>query len=466
MSAVVTSRSPQDPADVVGEVPATDAAELDARFARGRAAAAAWAALPASERAGALTAAADGLAAAAGELTTLVVREVGKPVREARQEVQRGVGILRYHAQAALDADGETYPPLAPAPRAALLMARRRPRGVAGLITPWNFPVAIPLWKAAPALAYGNAVLLKPAPQAVAVAVALGELLAGALPAGVFQLAIGGAETGEQVLARADVVSFTGSTAAGSGVARAAGARRIPVQCEMGGCNATIVLPDADLDAVAPVIAQSAMGYAGQKCTATSRIIAVGDPAPVRDALAAAIRSLAIGDPASETTDVGPVIGDEAAQRVRQAVAEARAGGGRIVWGEDGTDGAGPWLRPTLVDGVTADARVAREEVFGPFAVLLAAADAGEAVALADAVPYGLVTSVFTGDLDCALHAVDRLRSGLIRVNQPTSGVDFHAPFGGEGDSSYGPREQGRHARELFTSVRTLSVAPALGAAR
>jgi acyl-CoA reductase-like NAD-dependent aldehyde dehydrogenase len=464
MSAVVTSRSPQDPGDVVAEVHATGAAEMGALFARGRSAAAEWAAVSASVRAAALTDAAARLATAEEELSHLVVREVGKPVREARQEIQRGVSILRYQAQAALDADGETYPPLAPAPHTAQLMARRRPRGVAGLITPWNFPVAIPLWKAAPALAYGNAVVLKPAPQAVAVATELAALCAEVLPPDLLQLAIGGAETGEKVVAHADVVSFTGSTAAGAEVARAAAARRIPAQCEMGGCNATIVLPDADLDAVAPVIALSAMGYAGQKCTATSRIIAVGDPAPVREAVGAAIASVVVGDPASSATDAGPVIDDEAASRVRQAVAHPHASGGRGVVGETGHSDAGPWIRPTLVEGLAADARVAREEVFGPFAVVLSAAAVGDAVALANTGPYGLVTSVFTSDLDCALYAIDQLESGLIRVNQPTSGVDFHAPFGGEGDSSYGPREQGRHARELFTSVRTVSIAPAQGA--
>ncbi len=205
-----------------------------------------------------------------------------------------------------------------------LLFSQHRPRGVAGLITPWNFPVAIPLWKAAPALAYGNAVLLKPAPDATACALRLAELFDGVLPPDLFQVLPGEAATGEAVVAAADVVSFTGSAAVGRHIAALAVARGVPVQAEMGGQNASIVLPDADLALTAAHIANAAYGYAGQKCTATSRVIVVGDPAPFTEALTEVTRKLASGDPADAATVVGPVITDRARTAVVDAAAQAQ----------------------------------------------------------------------------------------------------------------------------------------------
>ena len=220
----------------------------------------------------------------------------------------RSVRILRYQAQSAMDPDGDTYPAAPPADPRTLLFSRRRPRGVAGLITPWNFPFAIPLWKAAPALAYGNTVVLKPASDAIACALLLEEILGKHLPEGVFNVVTGPGAAGQAVVELADVVSFTGSTAVGLGVAAAATARGIASQAEMGGLNASIVLPDADVESAAKVIAGAAMGYAGQKCTATGRVIVLGDPAQFTEALAAAVEALPTGDPADASTVVGPVI--------------------------------------------------------------------------------------------------------------------------------------------------------------
>jgi aldehyde dehydrogenase (NAD+) len=394
---MLQSRSPQRPDDLLLEVEETSAGGVAGAVRRSRAAGAAWAAAPALERSTALVAAADALAGAAGDVTDLMVREVGKPVTEAAAEVARGVGILRYYAQQVLDPDGETYPGPGPA---ALLLARRRPRGVAGLITPWNFPVAIPLWKTAPALAFGNGVVLKAASEATALALRLQELLSPTLPDGLFQVVPGGAATGTALIEQADCVSFTGSVEVGRQVAIAASTRGIPCQAEMGGLNASIVLPDANLERAAATIAGAAMGYAGQKCTATSRAIVVGDPGPFTQALVAAVERLPVGDPADKGTVVGPI------------------------------------------------------------AVVLPVADEDEAVAVANGVRYGLVTSVFTRDLDRALAVAARLDTGMIRVNAPTSGVDFHAPFGGEKDSSFGPREQGKVAREFYTSTRTITILP------
>jgi aldehyde dehydrogenase (NAD+) len=459
----IESRSPQAQDDVVAEVPAADEAAVAAAFEQARAAAREWAGGHATVRAHALTIAANALEAAHGEVVDLVVREVGKPVVEARQEVTRGVNILRYHAQAALDPDGDTYPPAPPTDTATMLMSRRRPRGVAGLITPWNFPVAIPLWKAAPALAYGNAVVLKPSSEAVAIALRLAELLGAHLPDGVFQVAPGGAATSRAVIAHADVVSFTGSTAVGREVAQAATARGIPAQCEMGGLNASIVLPDADPEKAAKVIAAAAMGYAGQKCTATSRVIVVGDEGPVVEALTAAVEALRNGDPADEATAVGPVINPPARESVVEAAEQAASEGARVVTGGQALPGEGLFVAPTVVDRVEPGRRLAQEEVFGPIAAVLRAGSAEEAVEISNGVPFGLVTSVFTSNLEAVLRLAKALDTGMIRVNQPTSGVDFHAPFGGEKDSSYGPREQGKAARELYTSTHTITIGPPPG---
>ncbi|HWK26501.1 MAG TPA: aldehyde dehydrogenase family protein [Solirubrobacter sp.] len=456
----IESRSPQDQADVVVSAPAADREAVAAAFDRARAAQREWA-RSALARADALSAAAASLDAAADEVVSLMVREVGKPLTEAVGEHGRSVRILRYQAQAALDPDGDTYPSAPPADPRALLFSRRRPRGVAGLITPWNFPFAIPLWKAAPALAYGNAVVLKPASDAIACALLLEEILNRHLPPGVFNVVTGPGAAGAAIVDFADVVSFTGSTGVGLGVAAAATARGIPSQAEMGGLNASIVLPDADLEGAAKVIAGAAMGYAGQKCTATGRVIVLGDPAPFTDALAAAVEALPTGDPADAATVVGPVINSPARAELIQAADGAPSDGGRVVTGGRALEGPGLFFTPTVVAGQGPDARLAQEEVFGPIVTVLGAQTAEQAVEISNGVSFGLVTSVFTRDLDAALTVVDGLETGMIRVNMPTSGVDFHAPFGGEKHSSFGPREQGKAARELYTTTHMITVGPA-----
>jgi alpha-ketoglutaric semialdehyde dehydrogenase len=454
----VRSTDPSRPETVVVEVPTASADDVAKAAEAARTAQRDWQATAPAARSAALSDAADAVAGASAELTDLMVREVGKPLGEASGEAARAVAILRYYAQQVLDPDGETYP----AAGSTLLMARRRPRGVAGLITPWNFPFAIPLWKAAPALAYGNAVLLKPAPEATACALRLAELLHQSLPADLFAVVPGEAEAGQAVVAESDVLSFTGSVSAGSAVRKAAADRGIPVQCEMGGQNASIVLPDVDVEATAAVVAGAAMGYAGQKCTATSRVLVVAEGGfadRFRDALVAAVEGLAVGGPSEQGVSVGPVITAEARDAVLAAAREARESGGRVLTGGSAPDRDGWFVAPTLVDGVEPGARVAQEEVFGPFAAVLTVPDKDRAVEVANGVRYGLVSAVFTRDLGAALDVADRLDTGMVRVNAATSGVDFYAPFGGEKASSYGPREQGKAARDFYTSVRTVTIA-------
>ncbi|HEX9067104.1 MAG TPA: aldehyde dehydrogenase family protein [Streptosporangiaceae bacterium] len=452
-----TSVNPHDPADVLGEWPAADPGEAAAAVARAQAAARSWRDTPGAARAAALGAAATELERRAGEITDLVIREVGKPASEARGEVARGVAILRYFAQEALAPDGQTLPAAA---ADQLLLARHVPVGVAALLTPWNFPVAIPLWKAAPSLAYGNATLLKPSSAAAATALALGEILGSALPADVFQVVLGGAATARTLIGHPGVaaISFTGSSAVGQDVAARAAARGCRVQAEMGGQNPSVVLADADLDRAAAAIAYAAMGYAGQKCTATSRVIVVDQVyEPFRQALTAAIEGLGVVDPADEKTLVGPVIDAGARDAALDAVHRS---GGRVLTGGRALEAPGFYLAPTLVELESATGPLATDEVFAPVAALIRAGSADEAIAIANEVRYGLVASVFTSDLGQALRLTRQLEAGMIRVNAPTSGVDFNAPFGGAKESSYGPREQGKAARQFYTESRTVLIVP------
>ncbi|MFC7614920.1 aldehyde dehydrogenase family protein [Actinokineospora soli] len=362
----VLSTSPQRPSDVVADVPAADPAAVAAADAA-RAAQREWARSAPAVRAAALSAGADAVVAHAGELAELVVREVGKPAAEARGEVARAVAILRYYAQQCFDPVGETYP-------GALDFTVRRPRGVTGLITPWNFPVAIPVWKAAPALAHGNAAVVKPSPEAAACALRLAELLTPHLPPGLLTVHPGHGDAGAALVDTADAVSFTGSTAVGRRVAARGAERGIAVQCEMGGLSAAIVLPDADVERAATHIASAAMGFAGQKCTATKRVIVVGDPAAFTEALCEKVRALRVGDPSEDGVAVGPLITEAARDRVRAARA------GRVV--VTGGDADGGWYAaPTVVTDLPLDAPLNTSETFGPLCTLTTAPDAATASA-------------------------------------------------------------------------------------
>jgi acyl-CoA reductase-like NAD-dependent aldehyde dehydrogenase len=452
-----TSVNPHDPADVLGEWQAAGPAEAQAAVGRAVAAAAVWREVPGAGRAKTLSDAAAALEQRSAEITSLVVREVGKPLSEARGEVARGVAILRYYAQAALLPDGETIPAAA---ADQLLMMRHVPVGVAALLTPWNFPVAIPLWKAAPSLAYGNATILKPSSAAAATGLALAEILGGCLPPDVFQVVLGGAAAAGPLIDHPDVaaVSFTGSSEVGRQISRRAADRGGRVQAEMGGQNPSVVLADADLDRAATAIAYASMGYAGQKCTATSRVIVERAVYPqFRDRLAAAVGALPVLDPADEKTLVGPVIDEGSRASALAAIADS---GGRVLTGGSALDAPGYYLAPTLVELDRPEGPLATEEVFAPVAALIPADSADQAIAIANAVRYGLVAAVFTSDLGRALRLTRQLEAGMIRVNAPTSGVDFQAPFGGSKESSYGPREQGMAARSFYTESRTVLIVP------
>ena len=449
----VLSRSPQNPSDIVITAARNTPDEVVAAIAHARRAQREWWALGAAGRANALHAAAEALNARATEATDLVVREVGKPISEARGEVGRGVAILRYYAQTSYLPKGDMYPPS----MGTMLWSERRPRGVAGLITPWNFPVAIPLWKAAPALAAGNAVVIKPSTDAIACALFLKSILDPFLPQGLVQVVIGGRDVANAVIDNADVMSFTGSTAVGQQVAARSVGNNIPVQAEMGGQNPAVVLADADFAKTASLVAGAAMWFAGQKCTATRRVIVVGD----RDfapSLIEAVQALKVGDPADASVTVGPLINEASLGDFATALANARAAGATVLTG--GGEPDGNFVQPLVLDGLAADHPLSCEETFGPIVTLHRAADIDEAMAMANSVRYGLVTSLHGRDINALTEMAAQAHSGLVKINASTSGVDFYAPFGGEKASSYGQREQGLAALDFYSQTVTTTLAP------
>ena len=397
------------------------------------------------------------------ELAQLVTREVGKPIGESRGEVARCVTILRYYAGEAVREAGQVIPAQA---AGALQFTLREPLGVVALITPWNFPVAIPLWKAAPAIAFGNTVVLKPAEASSMCAVMLAECAkASGLPDGVFNVLLGsGRGIGPALLAAGDVrgVSFTGSAAVGATVAAAAAARNIRYQTEMGGKNVAIVMPDADLRHAATLTAAGAMRYAGQKCTATSRVVVAREvEEPFLDELRRQTKALPLGPVTDPASAVGPLISEESRRSITQVLDRMDA---ECVYVADVPStpefSRGFFVPPTIVRGAAPDSELARKELFGPVLTSFAVAGLDEAIALANDTPYGLSASLFTRDVRAALRYVHEIQVGLVRVNGDTTGVDPHAPFGGMKGSSSGSREQGPAAREFYTEIKTVQINP------
>lgn len=452
---MIRSTSPQQPNDVVAEAAEQRSQDVIDAITQARAAQRVWSE-SAAARSASLHAIAQTLRARADEATALMVREVGKPVVEARGEIARAIAITEYYAQAALDPIGDVLPSTIP----GLLLTQRTPHGVAGLITPWNFPIAIPLWKAAPALSAGNTVVLKPSEFSIGCAQFLAEVIASHTPEKTFTVLPGLAETGAAVVANADVISFTGSVGVGKQIVSAAAAAGKPVQAEMGGQNPAIVLPDADLGLASTHLAQAAMGFAGQKCTATRRIIVVGDQQrfdEVRQAILAAVAALAPADPADDGVLVGPVISQASRAKLLDAVGAA-AQVGRVLQGGKELAEDGWFVTPAVVEGIPAGHSLLTEETFAPLVALIPASSVNEAIALANSVRFGLTASVHGKDLEALLRVARNVETGMVKINAPTAGVDFHAPFGGSKDSSYGEREQGKAALNFYTYSRTITI--------
>jgi len=456
--------NPSDLSDVVGEFAVAEAALVDAAVEAAAAAAPAWAAATPADRFTALETIGAELEGRAVELGTQLSREEGKPKLEGIAEVQRAAWIFKFFAGEALRIGGEHIRSVRPGVDVDVL---REPLGVVGAITPWNFPIAIPAWKIAPALAYGNAVVFKPAGLVPASAWALAEIVSrSGLPPGAFNLVNGSGSTiGDRLIHHPKVrgVTFTGSQTVGRQVALACAERFAKAQLEMGGKNPLVILDDADLDLAVECAIQGAFFQTGQRCTASSRLVVterIHDA--FVDAMVEAMEALTVGHALQDGTQIGPVVDESQLRQDEEYLGIGAAEGAEIASGGRRLerDTQGFFLSPALLVNTTNDMRVNREEIFGPIATVVKVADAEEALAVANDTEYGLSAGVCTTSLKHAAMFRDGLQAGIVTVNLPTAGVDFHVPFGGTKGSSQGSREQGRYAIEFFTQVKTAYTRP------
>jgi alpha-ketoglutaric semialdehyde dehydrogenase len=451
--------NPSDLSDVVGEYTQADEAQTRAAIEAAARAFPAWSASGIQQRADVLEKVATELLARRVELGDLLAREEGKTLAEATAEVARAAQIFRFFAGEALRLSGDRLASVRPG---IDVEVTREALGVVGIITPWNFPIAIPAWKIAPALAYGNCVVFKPADLVPGSAWTLAEILSRAgLPPGVFNLVMGpGSRVGQAIIedGRVDALSFTGSADTCARVINAAAPRRAKLQLEMGGKNPLVVLDDADLGVAVECAVQGSFYSTGQRCTASSRLIVQkGILSDFVGAMRERVEALKVDDARKADTQIGPVASRAQLDTDLDYIALGQQEGARLVCGgqrvKRATDGF--YLEPALFVDATPEMRIAREEIFGPVACILAADNYEHAIALANDTPFGLTAGICTTSLKYATHFKRHAQAGMVMVNVPTAGVDFHVPFGGRKASSYGPREQGRYAAEFFTTVKT-----------
>ncbi|ANG84846.1 aldehyde dehydrogenase family protein [Microbacterium aurantiacum] len=453
--------NPSDAEDRIGEYAQAAASDVDAAIEAAHRALPGWASAPLVQRSQALQRIGAGITAREAELADMLAREEGKTLVEALGEVRRAAATFGYYAGQILNPVGEVYGGLN---AGMAIETMRRPVGVVGIIAPWNFPIAIPAWKTAPALAFGNTVVLKPADLVPGTAWLLSEIISEAgLSDGVFNLVMGrgsvvGQRIAESPLVRA--VSFTGSTAVGRGVAATAVANGLKrVQLEMGGKNPLVVMDDADLDVAVAAALDGAFGSTGQRCTASSRLVV---HAGVHDRFVEMLRDgmsrIRPGDARDPHTTMGPVVSEAQLQTDLDYIAIGSAEGATLVQGGERIDTGrrGNFLTPALFVDATPDMRISQEEIFGPVAAVIKVSDYEEALAVANGVEYGLSSGICTTSLARARDFAARSRSGIITINKSTASTDFHVPFGGTKASSYGGREQGTAAREFFTELSTV----------
>ena len=451
--------NPSNLADVIGEYAQGDAAQVEAAVQAARAAFPAWSTGSIQARADALEKIAAEILARREELGELLAREEGKTRPEAIGEVVRAGQIFRFFAGEVVRQAGEVLPSVRPNVGVEIT---REPVGVVGLITPWNFPIAIPAWKIAPALAYGNCVVIKPADLVPGCAWALADIISrSGIPAGVFNLVMGrGSVIGNALVdhAEVDAISFTGSEGVGRGIAERASRTLKKVQLEMGGKNPQVVLDDADLNVAVELSAQSAFYSTGQRCTASSRLI-VTDAIHDRfvQALQERMARIKVGDALAQGIDMGPVASRPQLEQNLSYLAIGRDEGARLAAGGEAVKAAteGYFMSPALFVESTAGMRINREEIFGPVASVIRVKDYDEALAVANDTMFGLSAGIATTSLKYATHFKRHVQAGMVMVNLPTAGVDYHVPFGGRKGSSHGPREQGAYAREFYTTVKT-----------
>ncbi|MBT8764937.1 aldehyde dehydrogenase family protein [Metapseudomonas boanensis] len=458
------NRSPANVEDVIGLYTQANALQVDQAIAIATAAQTIWARSGLEERYQVLMAIGNELIARKAELGEQLSREEGKTLAEGIGEVYRSGQFFHYYAAEVLRQMGETADSVRPGVE---IEVRREPVGVVAIITPWNFPMATAAWKIAPALAFGNAVVFKPANAVPASAWALTEIISRQpLPAGTFNLVMGsGAEVGERLIHSSGInaLSFTGSVETGRRVATATAANFVRCQLEMGSKNALVVLDDADLELAVECAVNGAFFGTGQKCTASSRLIVTeGIHDRFVEALIKRIKQLKVGHPLREGVQIGPVIDERQLAQNLRYIEGAKAEGARLVYGGERIveEHEGFYMRPALFVDTRNDMRINRDEVFGPIACVIKAKDYEEALDILNDTRFGLTAGIMTQSLKHASDFKRRANTGCVMVNLPTAGTDYHVPFGGRKDSSFGPREQGQYARDFYTVVKTVYVRP------
>ena len=452
------SLNPSDTRDVVARVPDGGDAEVNAAVDAARDAFGGWADASPEVRADVLDKASNILMERREEVGRLLSREEGKTLAEGIGETARAARILKFFGGEALRLHGQNLMSTRPGVE---VQTYRQAVGVYGLITPWNFPIAIPAWKMAPALAFGNTVVIKPAGQTPATAEALVAILHEAgLPKGVVNMIIGRGRVGQAMVDHpgVDAISFTGSQGVGAGVAQGAVKRQARVQLEMGGKNPLVVMDDADLDRAVQIALDGSFFATGQRCTASSRLIVQdGIHDKFVAALAEKVKALRVGDALDPETQMGPAVSEDQMETSYRYIEVAKGDGGRVVTGGDRMqlEKPGWYVQPTLIADTATDMRINQEEVFGPVASTIRVKSYEEALEVANGVEFGLSAGIVTTSLKHARDFQRNARAGMVMVNLPTAGVDYHVPFGGSKKSSYGPREQGFAAVEFFTQTKT-----------
>jgi aldehyde dehydrogenase (NAD+) len=457
-TAFADSVNPSDTSDIVGRYARGDASTASAALDAAHHAFGSWSTSPVQKRFDVLDATGSRIAQRADELARLLAREEGKPLGEAKGEVLRAAQLFKFFAGEAIRNSGEILESTRPG---LTVEMTHEPVGVIGAITPWNFPIAIPAWKIAPALAYGNTVIIKPAEIAPGCTWELASMLTEAgLPPGVLNVVMGrGSEVGAALLdsGRLDAVSFTGSVATGQRIAVQAAEKGVRVQCEMGGKNPMVVLDDADLPTAVEAVVNGSFFSTGQRCTASSRVIVTeGIHDAFVEALTNRLPELKVGHALAEDTIIGPVVSKEQLEKDVRYLKDAKAEGAEVISAEPvEQETEGYFLSPAIVLDPGQKHTISREEVFGPIASVVRAEDYDHALNLANDTEFGLSAGICTTSLTYATHFKRHSQAGMVMVNAPTAGVDYHVSFGGRRGSSYGHREQGRAAREFYTLHKT-----------
>lgn len=459
----VENLNPSDLSDVIGSFAQAGRDQLQEALQAARAAQPIWWAAGIQKRHDVLMAIGTELMARAAEIGEMVAREEGKPIAEGKGEVYRAGQFFTYYAAEVLRNQGDLAESVRPGIE---IDVRREPVGVVAIVSPWNFPVATPAWKIAPALAFGNAVVWKPANLTPASAVLLTEIIAKQdIPAGLFNLVTGsGREIGQALVEspKIDAISFTGSVPVGRGIAAAAVANMTKVQMEMGSKNPMLIMEDCDLDLAVAHAAGAAFGGTGQKCTAASRLIV---HEKIHDAfvekLVAAAQGFQVGHALAEGTQIGPVVSEGQLEQNLEYMRIGRDEGAQVLCGGERLtrDTKGYFMSPAVFAGTRNDMRINREEMFAPITCVMKAGSYAEALDIANDSEFGLTAGIMTTNLARANHFRANMRAGCVMVNLPTAGTDYHVPFGGRGSSSFGAREQGRYAAEFYTTVKTAYVA-------